>query len=641
MIDDLPVGAVAAHQLRGQGHIAGGVLQSGLGKGLAPDGGDGIEGVAALVGGLQVLNGGLAGPLVSHDDILHGRAHGRLDGNGVGVVGMDQRGDRPVDALQAAAAGLLHGELDRLGVALVGPLHLLIQGKLPPGGLDIDLQPVAAGLDLIPLFLPGLQPEPVALDGIARAGHVFPGLVQSLFAGGIRRLDLLQPGLGQQVLGVQLLPAADRKALGLLAGGQLGPALGELLHDVGLGRGPMDVFARQLVGVVGVDAALLLPGADNLLQGGVLGLDLGDPALMPSDLRLDGIAAAVGVLELQVQPPDVGFVVGFVAFEDRDAALHLPDVGLELHQGVPQRLQGAVLPVQGLTQGLREAVEPVQGLVGLLQDEGRGAIVLLRLFGSGGQPVKGLQPHGDLQALELLAVGQVLPGLLRLHPQGLDLQFQFGYFIPDAGQIVLGVGQPSFRLLLTVAEAGDARGLLEDLASVHAAQGQNFVNSALADVGVALSAQAGVHEQLVDVPQSGRAAVDIVFALAGAVVTPGDGDLFGVVGQGPVGIVQHQGRLREAHRAALLGAAEDDVLHFRAAKGLGALFAHDPADRIGNIGFSRAVRPDDGGDIVTELQDRLVREGLEALDLQRFQIHAATSSFRAGGVVCSHNIKLF
>ena len=279
--------------------------------------------------------------------------------------------------------------------------------------------------------------------------------------------------------------------------------------------------------------------------------------------------------------------------------------------------------------------------MGLLQDEGRGAVVLLRLPGPGGQPVQGFQPYGDLQALQFLAVGQVLPCLLRLHPQGLDLQFQFRNFIPDAGQVVLGIGKPALRLLLAVAEAGDARGLLKNFPAVHAAQGQNLVDPALADVGIALPAQAGVHKQLVDVPQSGRAAVDIVFALPGAVIAPGDGDLLRVVGQRAVGVVQHQGRLREAHSAALLGAAEDDVLHFRAAQGLGALFAHDPADRIGNIGFSRAVGPDDGGDVVAKLQDRLVREGLEALDLQRFQIHAATSSFRAGGVACSHNIKLF
>ena len=41
------------------------------------------------------------------DHVLHGGAHGRLDGDGVGVVGVDQRGDRAVDAPQRAAGDLI------------------------------------------------------------------------------------------------------------------------------------------------------------------------------------------------------------------------------------------------------------------------------------------------------------------------------------------------------------------------------------------------------------------------------------------------------------------------------------------------------------------------------------------------------
>ena len=170
--------------------------------------------------------------------------------------------------------------------------------------------------------------------------------------------------------------------------------------------------------------------------------------------------------------------------------------------------------------------------------------------------------------------------------------------------------------LLTVAVLGDARRLLEDFPAVTAFQGENLVNAALADVAVALPAQAGVHEHLVDVPEPGGLLVDIVFAVPGAVIAPGDHHLVGIVGQSPVGIVQGQSCLREAHGGALLGAAEDHVLHFRAPEGLAALLAHDPEDGVGDVGFSGAVGPHNGGNIVAEADQGLVREGLEALQFQ-------------------------
>ena len=84
------------------------------------------------------------------------------------------------------------------------------------------------------------------------------------------------------------------------------------------------------------------------------------------------------------------------------------------------------------------------------------------------------------------------------------------------------------------------------------------------------------------------------------------------------GVVQHQRHLGKTHRGPLLRAAEDHVLHLAAPEGLAGLLAHDPADGVGNIGFAGAVGAHDGGDILSEIQNRLVREGLEALNFQRF-----------------------
>ena len=163
---------------------------------------------------------------------------------------------------------------------------------------------------------------------------------------------------------------------------------------------------------------------------------------------------------------------------------------------------------------------------------------------------------------------------------------------------------------------GDARRLLKDFAPICGLERQNFVNAALSDVGIALAAKTGVHEQLVDIPQAGKLAVDIIFTLAGTEVAAGDHDLRCLDAQAAVGIIEHQRRFRVADGRTLGRAAEDHVLHLCAAQRLGALFAEYPADRVGNIRFSAAVRADDCRAVAAELQNRLIREGLKALNFQ-------------------------
>ena len=74
--------------------------------------------------------------------------------------------------------------------------------------------------------------------------------------------------------------------------------------------------------------------------------------------------------------------------------------------------------------------------------------------------------------------------------RGLHLELQLVNLIVDAHQILLGALQLALGLLLPVAVAGDAGGLLKDLPAVGGLDGQDLVNFALADDGVALPAQA-------------------------------------------------------------------------------------------------------------------------------------------------------
>ena len=85
-----------------------------------------------------------------------------------------------------------------------------------------------------------------------------------------------------------------------------------------------------------------------------------------------------------------------------------------------------------------------------------------------------------------------------------------------------------------------------------------------------------------------------------------------------LGIVNDQRHLGKAHLAALFGAAEDDILHLSAPELTAVLLAHDPADGVGDIGLAGAVGADDSCDVLAEVQNRFLREGLKTLYLKRF-----------------------
>ena len=488
-----------------------------------------------------------------------------------------------MDVPQCPTLSLLHHHPDGLVIAFKIPLHSPEHPGLGGNGVQSADNFPHFLFQFFPAFCPGGLAEGIAGNGVVRRGHVLPGgaklgsaLVQfcpRLFPAGGSGIQipfqLLQPlpGLLTAFLQTPDICLSPRNVRG--EGRFLSPQL-QILPGNALGIGGQ---RRQLLLAI----CQLLPLLFQQL------LDFSDPVVGLLDLGGNAAAAILLPLQLFLNPGDIAPIVIHIAPQNRHLAVQLLVGGAEHVHLHPDGFQLLIPAVQGLCQFLGLTVEAVQIVMGLLQNKGGGGVVLFRLFRLGGKLFQGVQPHGYLHALQFFLQFQVLFCLLRLSLQRLQLQFQLGDLVADAKQVVLGVLQLLLRLLFPVTVLGNARGLLENLPAVAAFQGKYLIDTPLADVGVALLAQAGVHEQLIDIPEPGRLLIDIVFPVTAAVIPAGDHHLVGIIGQRPVGVVQGQGGLGKAYGSPLLGAAEDHVLHFRASQRFGALLAQHPQNGIGNI----------------------------------------------------------
>ena len=130
-----------------------------------------------------------------------------------------------------------------------------------------------------------------------------------------------------------------------------------------------------------------------------------------------------------------------------------------------------------------------------------------------------------LPAPHLVAQPLVAARLRRLALQRAALLFDFEDDVVDARQVLLRgfelqLGRAAARLVLR-----DAGGFFDQLAPIGRPRAEDHADLALLDDRVGLGAEAGVHQQLVDVAQAADLAVDQVLALARAVQAPRDLDV--------------------------------------------------------------------------------------------------------------------
>ena len=395
-------------------------------------------------------------------------------------------------------------------------------------------------------------------------------------------------------------------------------ALGQRAALRALSGQQLRVRALGLAGGRRIAVDLVENGPDLLRVLRLFRLDFLQTALLRVDLRLQG-AGAVGLLgHLHAQARDAVGAVLQVRAHDGCCALALGGRALGLGDLLARALGLKVLLAHLLRDIFRHGIELLELTLRAGEVFLRGLIVVVDGLGLRMQTVERLHPDGDLRALELVAQSEILLRRLGLLAQGLDLKLQLIDLVVDAQEVFLRAGELALRLLLAVAVARDAGRFLKDLAAFVALAGNDLGDAALPDDRVPVAAEAGVHEQLVDIAQAAGLAVDIIFALSAAVIAAGDHDL-GVLGVEDAGaVVKDERHLRKAHGAALFRAAEDDVLHLAAAQRFRALLAHDPQDGVRYVRLAAPVRADDRRDLLVKIQARLVREGLEALNLQCF-----------------------
>ena len=339
---------------------------------------------------------------------------------------------------------------------------------------------------------------------------------------------------------------------------------------------------------------------------------------MLADLAGKAPGALVLLADLALQALQCFFVVGKLRFDNSGCALRFRGGVLRPAERFAQLFRAHIHIAHPCSQALTLSVKAVLFRTSRRAFHNRTVKVcfqLLRLFV---ELIEVRHPERNLLLTELVTQNEIFLRRFRLLAQRFDLHFQFRNLVADTEEVVLRASELSFRLVLAVAEAGDARGFFEYFAPVGRLGGDDLADASLPDDRISVAAEAGIHQQFCYVAQAHLFTVDVVFALAAAIVAPGDADLVRIQRQNACRVIQHERYLRKAHCPALFRAAEDNVFHFPAAQHPRLLLAHDPQKRVRQIGFAAAVGADDHGYIFFKAQPRLFGKRLEALEFQRF-----------------------
>ena len=227
-------------------------------------------------------------------------------------------------------------------------------------------------------------------------------------------------------------------------------------------------------------------------------------------------------------------------------------------------------------------------------------------------------PQHLLRLFEARLVLAVLRRHLRLLGEARQLVPELDPDVLDAREVLARIGQPSLGLLAAFLVLRHAGGFLEEDAELLGLRLDDARDHSLLDDRVGTRPEAGTEEEVVDVAAADRDVVDVVRRIAVARQHALDREL-GVLAPLPanaaLAVVEMQLDRRAAHRLALAGAVEDDVLHRFAAQRRRLRLAQHPADGIDDVRLAAAVRADDADELSGRADGRRVDERLEPGEL--------------------------
>jgi hypothetical protein len=175
-------------------------------------------------------------------------------------------------------------------------------------------------------------------------------------------------------------------------------------------------------------------------------------------------------------------------------------------------------------------------------------------------------------------------------------------------------------------KAGNTRRLFEQRPPRLRLGGDQLADLALPNEGRGVGAGRGVGEQQLHIAGPDFAPVDPIHRAFFTLDPAGDFQDVGIVERGrrrAVAVVEHQRNFGVVARRPVAPAGENDVVHARGAHRLVRAFAHYPAQRFDEIGFTAAVRPHHAGKPGFEVELGEVGEGFKAVELEALELHGA------------------
>ena len=212
-------------------------------------------------------------------------------------------------------------------------------------------------------------------------------------------------------------------------------------------------------------------------------------------------------------------------------------------------------------------------------------------------------------------------GAASLSRERTHLALYFVDQIVEALQVDRRLVEPPLRRATAVAIEADARRFLEQLAPVVRPIRQERVDHLALDDDAGVGAETGAAQQIGDVAQPARRAIQEVVALARPGEPARDDHFLERDGQRAVFVREVERDLGDVHRAPRRRSLEDDFFHLRAAQQPRALLAEHPPHRVRHVRLAAPVRPDDRRHPGIELHLGVVSERLEALQLELGQSH--------------------